>query len=558
VAELDRVIRDLNQIHDELRAAIGSRFPELDARLVELIRALGRDPRRNARYEVRSLLSEYLPEGVLGGILLATATLSGDVGPKTGPSTGAVPIIPPSAPRVTPVAERPDRAEAGAAYAPPPPVQPPASIGPSVGDVARPSAAQPGASPYPQAAPTPSRGRGWSVPDIFSRSRAPKPAKRPLPPQSRDSTYAVIPVWYATDRNHVPGAPPSRRYGAEFSIIDDRPVVNYGTVNVSIPRTHVIGRLESPHWYRLEFEPDPERHVVVQEVVELDEEEWLRSIRTRVRAGDEVGAVEPTDTSHDLLVFIHGYLTTWADAARRAAQFAWDLEFQGVPVLYSWPSRGELLSYPADESASAWSAPHFTAVLKRLLADSGARRVHLVAHSMGNRISTDALRVLALEKTRYPTPVREVVFAAPDIDRHTFQEFVTAFNAAVADFEAPRMPRLTLYACGMDSALDLSRRVHRLNRAGDSRKGIVVALPMDTIEVAKRVIRTESRDAIGHSYFCSNRVVIHDLIGVVLDGRDAVARSGLTPKRTRAGPYWRLDGSGDGAVMTPTRARPVP
>ena len=124
--------------------------------------------------------------------------------------------------------------------------------------------------------------------------------------------------------------------------------------------------------------------------------------------------------------------------------------------------------------------------------------------------------------------------------------------AAVADFDAPRMPRLTLYACGMDSALDLSRRVHRLNRAGDSRKGIVVALPMDTIEVARRVIRTESRDAVGHSYFCSNRIVIGDLIGVVLDGSAPIARQGLTPQHARAGPYWRLDGSREESA-SPTR-----
>lgn len=518
MAELDIVIADLIRIREELRAAMGDRFDEFDARLAGLLSTLARDPTRDAPSEVRALIAEYLPDAVVREILAKTQALRD----RTGPSTGAQPVIPP-------------------------PVEPP------------PERARPDVESFPtHAAPPPPRSRGWSFPDLFGRAEPrrpspPKPRTRPRPPQPQpsDGSYVVVPVWYATDRNHVPGAPPARRYGAEFSIVDDRTVMNYGTVQVSIPRTHTVGRLESPHWYRLEFEPNPDRHIVVQDVVELDEAAWMRSIRARV-GRDDAATNEPTDTSRDILIFIHGYLTTWADAARRAAQFAWDLQFQGLPMLYSWPSRGELLSYPADESASAWSAPHFTAVLKRLLADSGARRVHLVAHSMGNRVSTDALRVLALEKAEYPTPVREVVFAAPDIDRHTFQEFVTAFNAAVADFEAPRMPRLTLYACGMDSALDLSRRVHRLNRAGDSRKGIVVALPMDTIEVAKRVIRAESRDAIGHSYFCSNRVVISDLIGVVLDGSAPVSRGGLTQKRARAGPYWRLDGA-RAEIWSPTR-----
>lgn len=535
MAELDMVIADLRLIREELRAAMGDRFLEFDDRLIGLLGDLGRDVTRNAPVEVRALIAEYLPEDVVRSIVARTATLGG-FGDRTGPSTGAQPVIVP--PPTPPPDAAGQRAASPETHAP----APPASV-----------------EPFPQSAP-PRGGRGWSFPDLFGRAeprrrKPPKPRTPPRSPQPQpqpsDGSYVVVPVWYATDRNHVPGAPPARRFGADFSIVDDRTVMNYGTVQVSIPRTHTVGRLESPRWFRLEFEPNPERHIVVQDVVELDEAAWMRSIRDRV-GRDGGDATHPTDTSRDILIFIHGYLTTWADAARRAAQFAWDLQFQGLPMLYSWPSRGELLSYPADESASAWSAPHFTAVLKRLLADSGARRVHLVAHSMGNRISTDALRVLALEKAEYPTPVREVVFAAPDIDRHTFQEFVTAFNAAVADFDAPRMPRLTLYACGMDSALDLSRRVHRLNRAGDSRKGVVVALPMDTIEVARRVIRAESRDTAGHSYFCSNRVVITDLIGVVLEGSPPPARHGLTPKRARAGPYWRLDG-GRAETLSPIR-----
>jgi hypothetical protein len=66
---------------------------------------------------------------------------------------------------------------------------------------------------------------------------------------------------------------------------------------------------------------------------------------------------------------------------------------------------------------------------------------------------------------------------------------------------------------------------------------------MDTIEVAPRVIRRESHDTIGHSYFCSNSVVITDLVGVVLNGQTPTERAGLSPKTTRGGPYWRLIGA---------------
>lgn len=542
MGEIELVRKDLALIGGELRSAMGTSYAEFEGRLERMLRELEADQTRRAAHEVRALIEEYLAPDVASHILSRTSTLGAvtatqaEAVTRTCANCGAINDadahfcttcgsyldwdVGSSTPR--------DDTPTGAT-----PVIPSPATAPSIG-------------PPP---PEPARRRGWFLPDL--RVRKPRrdirlnlPDGGPTLEVASQTTFVTVPVWYATDRDHRPGEPPSRRFGTDMSIVDDRTVMNYGTVDVSIPKTHEIGRLESPKWYLLEWQADPARHVVVQGVTELDEAAWIGSIRNRVSGTEPGGDLETTDTTRDILIFIHGYRTTWEESARRAAQFAYDLHFEGLPMLYSWPSRGDLLSYTADESASAWSAPHFTAVLKRLLADSGARRVHIVAHSMGNRVSTEALKVLALEKPDYPTPVREVVFAAPDIDRHTFQEFVIAFNAAVADFEAPRMPRLTLYACGVDSALDLSRRVHRLNRAGDSRKGIVVALPMDTIEVARRVILTESHDSIGHSYFCSNSVVVADLVGLVLNGQTPTERAGLAPKTTRGGPYWRLVGSG--------------
>ena len=133
--------------------------------------------------------------------------------------------------------------------------------------------------------------------------------------------------------------------------------------------------------------------------------------------------------------------------------------------------------------------------------------------------------------------MREIVFAAPDVDSDTFREFVTHFNTVTASFDVPRMPHLTLYACGVDSALDLSRRIHKLRRAGDARDGIVVVTPMDTIEVTQVVLEDTRDDVVGHAYFCSNRAVIADLNGLVLRGA-APPRFGL--KRIENSSYWRL------------------
>jgi esterase/lipase superfamily enzyme len=348
--------------------------------------------------------------------------------------------------------------------------------------------------------------------------------------------HVLLPIWYATDRDHQPTESPSRRYGIDRSPPGpDGSRLNYGTAAVSIPDGHRKGRMESPKWYKLQFRENPALHITVQSVVESSHDGWMYSLQDAVAAPDAAG--DPTDTSHDILIFVHGYRTNWADAIKRAAQFSYDLEFKGRTVAYTWPSQGKLLSYTVDENNAAWAAPHFTDLLRDILANSGARRVHIVAHSMGNRITTASLQAVADDEITYSTPVREVVFAAPDVDSDTFFEFVTAFNAATASWDAPRLPHLTLYACGVDSALDLSRRIHKLRRAGDTRDGIVVATPMDTIEVTQIVLEDDRDDGVGHAYFCSNRAVIADLNDLVLQGA-APPRFGLQP--VDGNRYWRL------------------
>ncbi|MFH8250172.1 alpha/beta hydrolase [Microbacterium sp. B2969] len=355
-----------------------------------------------------------------------------------------------------------------------------------------------------------------------------------VPVESPSPRHVSVPVWYATDRNHQPGQPASRRYGIDRSAHEagESPLA-YGLAAVSIPDGHRKGRMESPKWYKLQFRENPDLHIMVESVDELGHSSWLESLRT---AGGAGAALDATDTSDDILVFVHGYRTGWADAIKRAAQFSYDLEFDGRTVAYTWPSQGKLLSYTVDENNAAWAGPHFSQLLRDLLENSGARRVHLVAHSMGNRIMSAAIHDLADALAGFPTHLGNVIFAAPDVDADTFRELITAFQAVDAVEEHPR-PRLTLYSCGADAALDLSRRIHKLRRAGDARDGIVVVPPMDTIEVTQIVLDDPTDDRTGHAYFCSNRHVIADLNSVVLRGA-APPRFGLEP--ADGGRYWRL------------------
>merc|ERR1711871_1924128 len=57
---------------------------------------------------------------------------------------------------------------------------------------------------------------------------------------------------------------------------------------------------------------------------------------------------------HDksILLFIHGYDTTFSEAILTFSQFIDDVRFHGVCCCFSWPSLGDAKGYTIDEAAS--------------------------------------------------------------------------------------------------------------------------------------------------------------------------------------------------------------
>ena len=249
----------------------------------------------------------------------------------------------------------------------------------------------------------------------------------------------TVPVWYASDRKRTGSAAPRDWYSG------DRGTLTYGRADVSIPDTHDTGKLEKPRLFRLEFREDPEKHIVLLSVAERDAAAW----RAEIKQGLD------SCPARDILLFIHGYNVDFERAAQRAAQFAYDLEFQGACVLYSWPSEGATLKYFVDEDNALWTVDHFETVLTTVMTELGAARVHAVAHSMGSRVLAEGLR--RVDVSAFPAgsaALREVVFAAPDINADTFRNFITKFYA--------RAGRFTLYASNGDKALESSQALQQV------------------------------------------------------------------------------------------------
>lgn len=292
--------------------------------------------------------------------------------------------------------------------------------------------------------------------------------------------------------------------------------VAVGTCTVSIPLDHRMGELESPSLLRLEFRQNPAKHVVLQKIEPRPDDEFYALLRECVERSER----------REAFVFVHGYNVSFEDAARRTAQLAYDLEFEGAPLFYSWPSQAGLLRYAVDETNAEWSVPHLRSFLHDLAARSGARRIHLVAHSMGNRALTGALRALAADPSADTSLFHEVVLAAPDIDAEVFKrDIVPALQKAAR--------RVTLYASSHDQALAASKQLHGYPRAGESGPSIVVVPGLDTVDVS-----AVDTSFLGHSYYGDNQSLIADLIHVFKRGLPPERRERLRPRPYGPLKYW--------------------
>jgi esterase/lipase superfamily enzyme len=223
---------------------------------------------------------------------------------------------------------------------------------------------------------------------------------------------------------------------------------HYGQCEVSIPKRHQFGQLERPSFWRLEFRESDAKHVVLQQVEPLNPEVCLGRLREDLTTKEESA----------LFVFVHGYNVDFAEAAQRTAQMAFDLQFRGVPLFYSWPSHGTLRGYAGDQRSADASAGPLAEFLTRVATETGARQIHLVAHSLGNRALVGALAQLG-ESAEGNVRFNQVVFAAPDLDAAQFAHDLAPRIRPVVD-------RVTIYESGSDLALWASRMWHRTVRLG--------------------------------------------------------------------------------------------
>lgn len=262
-----------------------------------------------------------------------------------------------------------------------------------------------------------------------------------------------VTVYVATSRERSTTATPLFSDGRS-------PRLNFARYVISIPPNHVPAAIEWPDGTR----PDPATSFVTIEETPLDAAGFMaevaRAPRPTALGASAVSSKAPVPViaaasaarapgKADVGVFVHGFNYSFQEALFRGAQMVADSNLEGAPVLFAWPSEGDLTGYVADKEAATASRDQLTQLLTMLGRAPGSGRIDIVAHSMGSWLTMEALRQMRLTgQDAAITRLGQVTLAAPDIDVDVF--------AAQIRVVGPLNPPLTILVSPDDKALSLS------------------------------------------------------------------------------------------------------
>jgi esterase/lipase superfamily enzyme len=343
------------------------------------------------------------------------------------------------------------------------------------------------------------------------------------PTEIEKEGYWLVKIYYGTNRKRTDDTRPSDVYGAARGDLD------YGTATVSIPKIHTPGALEAPTIFTFDVTENPDRHIILTRVDPAPKDRVFAEMRSDLAAHG----------SNEAFVFIHGFNVTFADAARRTAQIAHDMSFDGLPIMFSWPSQGSMLGYLSDSAVIQLSGRMLLGFLEDVVQATGATRIHLIGHSMGNRALTEALELYALKHAGEPPAFDEVLFTAPDLDAGLF--------ANMAQRIQPAVHRMTLYASKNDWALKVSHALHGdAPRAGEGAAGTLLPPMVDSIDMS-----VLGEDMFAHSYFADDTSALTDILSLFWKDAPPDRRCGMTPSPPAdTAAEWSLEPSlCDGSAM---------
>lgn len=325
---------------------------------------------------------------------------------------------------------------------------------------------------------------------------------------------------------------------AEFFSGERADGLSMGRIDVAIPRDHQVGQIERPPGQKT----DPRKHFSVGLPDLATGAGDFRSMINRAIAEKPPGR-------RNVMVFVHGYNTNFSSAVLRMSQFVHDTGFDGVAILFSWASRAKTIDYVYDLN-SALQARFYLYELGLILSQTNAEEFGIVAHSMGNLVTLEAMT--ALERSPEFKPkgrLAGVILASPDVDFDLFVEHMKELRQTKHLFH--------VLVSGDDRALTLSRRIAGgVSRVGAADPERLASLGLKVVDLSL----IDDKSSANHSKFADSPEIVQLIGRGIREGNTLQASTTTdTPTRAFVGDVFKsfvaipaaiAGGTGGGGVLT--------
>ncbi len=282
--------------------------------------------------------------------------------------------------------------------------------------------------------------------------------------------------------------------------------VQFARYDISVPPSRTLGEI---NWPPRGSRADPRKHFLTTDAMLFPTEAEFRD--------DLAGDLKMH--GGDAVIFVHGYNTNFPEGIYRVAQFAHDLELPGAVVHYAWPSAAQPLGYVFDRDSALFARDGLEAVINQVSA-AGAKRILVVAHSMGSTLTMESMRQMAIRGDRTAlNKISSVILISPDIDVDVFRSQAHAIGTLPQPF--------VIFGSDRDKVLRLSAQLtgqsERLGSLSDVSR--VADLKVTFLDIGKFT------EGAGHFTLGDSPalILLLDRIGDIESAfeRDRVSRLGL-------------------------------
>jgi esterase/lipase superfamily enzyme len=178
--------------------------------------------------------------------------------------------------------------------------------------------------------------------------------------------------------------------------------VSYANLVVSVPpfANRKIGEIQWP----ASPPGDPTKEFVVTRADRLNQSQ----------AYNELSLMLTRSQERRVLLFVPGYTKSFAESVFRFAQIVNDAEIKCSPVLFSIPSKSDFSNFNYDQETAYFSRSALETTLQALSRNKSVRDVSIISNSLGNWLTLEALRQIAIRNGKISGKINDVILIEPD------------------------------------------------------------------------------------------------------------------------------------------------